>query len=121
MINLSTYYKDETFRKSVKKLIGELETAQIVDSSEMPDDIIRFNSIIDISSKDGWQKTFQLVLPTESDFKNDKISILTPMGAAVMGYANNDTVIWEFPKGIKELTIKKVSQAKQHINLDMVL
>ena len=121
LINLSTYYKDETFRKTVKKLIGELETAWIVDNSEMPEDVVRFNSIIDIGSKGGWYKTFQLVLPTESDIKKDKISILTPMGAALIGYAKNDSVIWDFPKGTKELTIKQVHQGKQHINLDMVL
>ena len=87
----------------------------------MPDDVVRFNAIISIGSKDGWQKTFHLVLPTESDIKENKISISTPMGAAVIGYAAGDTIIWDFPSGQKELTIEKVSQEKKHINLDMVL
>lgn len=121
LMNLSGYYKDETLRKSVKKIVGELETAQILDDADMPDDIVRFNSVITIEAKDGWSKTFQLVLPINSNFKEDKISILTPMGAAVMGYATNDNVIWEFPNGVKELSIKKVIQKKTHLNLNMVL
>lgn len=121
LMNLSGYYKDETFRKSVKKLVSELESAQIVDDDEMPDDVVRFNSVITIGSKDGWQRRFKLVLPTESNIKEDRVSITTPMGAAVIGYSVGDTLIWEFPSGIKELTIEKVSQEKKNINLDMVL
>lgn len=121
LMNLSGYYKDETLRKSVKKIIGELETAQILDDAEMPDDIVRFNSLITIEAKDGWSKTFQLVLPVDSNFKEDKISILTPMGVAVMGYATNDTVVLEFSNGVNEHNIKKVIQKKTHLNLNMVL
>ncbi|SEK97634.1 regulator of nucleoside diphosphate kinase [Maribacter orientalis] len=121
LMNLSGYYKDETLRKSVKKLLGELESAKIVEDAKMPADVVRFNSVITIGSKEGWHKTFQLVLPTESNIKEDKISITTPMGAAVIGYAEGDTIIWEFPNGVKELTIEKINHEKKHINLDMVL
>ena len=121
LMNLSGYYKDETLRKSVKKLLGELESAKIVEDVKMPADVVRFNSVITIGSKEGWHKTFQLVLPTESNIKEDKISITTPMGAAVIGYAEGDTIIWEFPNGVKELTIEKINHEKKHINLDMVL
>lgn len=120
-MNLSGYYKDDTFRKSVKKLVGELDSAKIVDETDMPEDVIRFNTIVTIVSKTGWRKKFQLVLPKESDVKNDKISILTPMGAAVMGYAEGDAITWEFPSGEQQLTIEKVEQENIHINANMVL
>jgi len=121
LMNLSGYYKDDTLRKSVKKLAGELETAIICDASHMYDDVIRFNTTVTIASVSGWHKTFKLVMPTDSDIKNNKISILTPMGAAVMGYCEGDTVLWEFPSGEQKLTIKKVEQENEHINLNMVL
>lgn len=121
LMNLSGYYKDETLRKSVKKLLGELESALVLEDVKMPDDVVRFNSVITIGSKEGWHKTFQLVLPNESNIKEDKISITTPMGAAVIGYAEGDTIIWEFPNGIKELTIEKIEYERKHISLDMVL
>lgn len=120
-LNLTGYYKDDMLRSSVKKLVGELGTAQIYDEAEMPNDVIRFNSMITIVSKDGWRKKFKLVRPNDSDVKNDRVSILTPMGAAVMGYAEGDSIAWEFPSGEQHLTIEKVEQEKKHINANMIL
>lgn len=121
LMNLSGYYKDDTLRKSVQKIVGELETAIIRDESEMYEDVIRFNATVTIISENGWHKKFKLVMPTDSDIKNDKISILTPMGAAVMGYSEGDSVVWEFPSGEQKLTIEKVEQENAPINLNMVL
>src|SRR5690606_15770309 len=115
MMNLSGYYKDETLRKSVKKLVGELESAQICDEADMPKDVIRFNTMITIASNNGLRRKFKLVMPNDSDVRNDKISILTPMGAAVMGYAEGDSLVWEFPSGEQKLTIEKVEQENNYI------
>ncbi|MEP2278812.1 GreA/GreB family elongation factor [Maribacter sp.] len=120
-MNLSGYYKDDTLRKSVQKLVGELETAVVLDASDMYEDVIRFNTTVTIVSENGWQKKFKLVMPTDSDIKNNKISILTPMGAAVIGYSEGDSIIWEFPSGEQKLTIEKVKQENQHMNINMVL
>ena len=121
LMNLSGYYKDDTLRKSVKKLASELETAIILDANDMHEDVIRLNTMVTIVSDSGWYKKFKLVMPTDSDIKNNKISILTPMGAAVMGYSEGDTVQWEFPVGEQKLTIEKVEQENEHINLNMAL
>lgn len=121
LMNLSGYYKDETLRSSVKKLVGEMESARICDEVDMPVDVIRFNATVTIVSDGGWHKRFKLVMPDKSDVKNDKISILTPMGAAVMGYSQGDNVIWEFPSGEQKLTIEKVEQQNEHITINMVL
>ncbi|MBU2899572.1 GreA/GreB family elongation factor [Maribacter dokdonensis] len=121
LMNLSGYYKDDTLRKSVKKLASELETAIILDANDMHEDVIRLNTMVTIVSDSGWHKKFKLVMPTDSDIKNNKISILTPMGAAVMGYSEGDIVQWEFPVGEQKLTIEKVEQENEHINLNMAL
>ena len=121
LMNLTGYYKDNTLRSSVKKLVGEMETAQILDDGEMPKDVIRFNTMVTIVSEAGWHKKFKLVLPSNSDVKNNHISILTPMGAAVIGYAEGDSLVWEFPSGNQQLQIEKVEQENQSINVDMVL
>jgi len=121
VLNLSGYHQDLTLQKSVGKLTKELESAKICDEEDMPADVVRFNSEITIVSEKGWNKKFQLVLPKESDVKNDKISLLTPMGAAVMGYAEGDSIIWEFPSGEQQLTIEKVKQENTPINVNMIL
>ncbi|CAM4215871.1 GreA/GreB family elongation factor [Zobellia roscoffensis] len=119
-MNLSGYYKDKTLRKSVEKLVGELESAQIHDEADMPEDVIRFNSTISITSENGWKKKFKLVLPTESDVNSSKISILTPMGAAVIGYAKGDTLIWDFPAGEQRMLIELVEQEHKYIDIDSI-
>lgn len=121
LVNLTSYYGDETQQKSIKKLVGELEQAQIRDEGDMPKDVIRFNAWITIGAKNGWHKRFQLVSPKESDIARNKISILAPMGAAVIGYAEGDTVVWDFPAGEQQLTILKVEQEENPINIDMIL
>ncbi len=121
LMNLSGYYRDDSLRKSIRKLAGELESADIRDEIAMPKDVIRFNSTISITAKNGWEKEFKLVMPNESDVKHDKISILTPMGAAIIGYAKGDSLVWEFPSGEQELTIDKVVQENSYLSLNMIL
>ncbi|NNE78343.1 MAG: transcription elongation factor GreAB [Pricia sp.] len=121
LMNLSGYYTDHTLRKSVKKLVGEMESAQICDEADMPNDVIRFNTTVTIVSGNGWRKKFKLVMPENGDARNDKISILTPMGAAVIGYAEGDSLSWEFPMGEQQLTIEKVEQQNERLQLNMIL
>lgn len=121
LMNVSGYYKDTTLRSSVQKLMGELETAKILDEVDMPDDVIRFNTTVTILSEIGWHKRFKLVVPSKSDVRNNHISILTPMGAAVVGYAKGDSLVWEFPSGNQKLTIGNVEQENESINLDMMI
>ena len=121
LMNLSKYYKDVTLGKSIKKLSSEIESAKICDEKDMPNDVIRFNSTITVVSEKGWSKKFTLVTPSESDVKEGKISLLTPMGSAVIGYAEGDTIIWEFPSGEQNLMIGKVEQGNRKLNVSMVL
>ncbi|MFD2552276.1 GreA/GreB family elongation factor [Bizionia sediminis] len=114
LLNLSKNYKEDTRTYSVKRLDAELQNAVIKDAELMPDDVIRFNSIITVATEDGWENTFELVTPNEKNPQNNKVSVLTPMGAAVMGYAENDVMDWEFPGGVKKLRIVKVIQNKSN-------
>jgi regulator of nucleoside diphosphate kinase len=120
LLNVTSYYKDENTKVSLKKLSGELTSAIIYDHDEMPEDVIRFNSRVTVQSGT-WQTEFQLVIPTERDIAANKISILAPMGSAVMGYAEGDSVIWNFPNGTKELKITSVKQAERPIDIDVLL
>ena len=119
ILNISGYNGDFETQKSLKVLLEELKTAKIVDDAELPKDVIRLNSKISIESQDGWKKTIQLVIPSDRDLKNDKISVLTPMGAALMGYSQSDAITWEFPKGVKKLTIVAVEQDESYQALDV--
>ncbi len=114
ILNISGYTGDFETQKSLKKLLEELKTAQIVDNEELPKDIIRLNSKVSVESENGWSKTIQIVIPSDRDLKNDKISVLTPMGAALIGYSQGDAIIWDFPKGLQQLKIVAVEQDESY-------
>lgn len=113
ILNISGYVGNHEIQKSLVKFTEELKTAHILDETEFPDDVVRLNSIVTVTSGDNWEKTIQIVQPSEKDIKNNKISILTPMGAALFGYSVSDTVKWDFPTGLKELKIIEVTQQPQ--------
>ncbi|MGE5943078.1 MAG: GreA/GreB family elongation factor [Flavobacteriales bacterium] len=116
ILNISGYVGDHEIQKSLRKFTEELKTAHILDEEEMPGDVVRLNSIVKVAS-DNWEKTIQIVQPSEKDIKNNKVSILTPMGAALFGYSVNDVVNWEFPTGEIELKVIDVNQQAQEKNL----
>lgn len=96
----------------ISRLKEELKTAKLIESADdFPDDVIRLNSIVDISTPFGFMK-IQLVLPEHSNSEQKRISILTPMGSALIGYAEKDKIMWEFPNGTHEVEILKVSHSQ---------
>lgn len=121
ILNISGYGQDLQTQKSIERLNEELKNALIVDEDDMPNDVIRFNSSVLVSSEKGWKKAIQIVIPAERDFKNDKISILTPMGAALFGYSEEDFVEWEFPNGKQLLKIEVVSQVENAKKFEIII
>lgn len=97
-----------------------LESAHIYDEKDMPTDVIRFNSLITISSWKGWERKVRLVIPTASDTP-DSISILTPQGIAMMGHAEGDYFQWDHSLNGQLLKIEKVEQDNKEISISMVL
>lgn len=112
LLNLNKVDDIKTIKSHILKLQEELRNAtKVVSEKEMPIDVVRLNSLVTVSSQDGmWQKTFELVLPSESSVLDNKISLLLPMGTAVLGYAKEDTILWDFPGGLKELKVLDVTQ-----------
>lgn len=95
--------------KSLAKLYEELKTATIVDEIEFPKNIVRLNSIVTIETSFGKKDGMQLVLPSEGDLSKRKLSIMTPMGAALIGYSEGDKVVWSLPRGEEVIKIVKVT------------
>ena len=102
--------KDKTYRLSFEKLMEEIKNAKVVDSTKMPLDVIRLNSVVTIKTDFGGEKKFHLVTPEKSDLSQNKLSVMAPMGLALFMYAENDEVEWEFPSGLNTIRITKVEQ-----------
>lgn len=121
ILNISGYVGDLNTQKSLQELSEQFKTAHILDQSEMPEDVVRFNSKVTVVSDKGWKKTLQVVIPMDKDMKQNKISILTPMGSALFGYAKDDVVLWDFPAGKQQLKIADVSQEETFSGMDLVV
>lgn len=87
----------------------ELRRAKVVDSRNIPGDVITMNSRIRVRDLDTDKETvYQLVFPGEADVSQNKISILAPIGTALIGYRVGDTVQWKVPSGEKRLRVEEV-------------
>lgn len=116
LLKTTDNYQATVQKKSIEKLIFELESAQIMENSKVPSDVVRLNSEVTIGSSDGWQQTIQVVLPEDGNMAARKISVLLPIGSAVIGYALGDEILWEFPGGAKSIKVINVLQQNLALN-----
>jgi regulator of nucleoside diphosphate kinase len=68
----------------------------------------------------GDENTYSLVFPTEADFTQGKISVLAPIGMAILGYKLGDTIEWRVPSGMRKLKVEAIlyqPEAAGHYNL----
>ncbi|QHS60772.1 GreA/GreB family elongation factor [Chitinophaga agri] len=94
---------------SEMSLAYELNRAKIVDNNALPAGTIRLNSLVSIKEAGSGKVTdFRIVMPIDADIKQKKISILAPLGAAMIGFRKGDEVEWKMPAGVKRFTVLNV-------------
>ena len=75
----------------------------------IPDDVITMRSKVRLKDLvTGQANTYSLVFPTEADFDEGKISILAPIGTAILGYKSGDTIEWSVPSGLRRLKVDEI-------------
>jgi regulator of nucleoside diphosphate kinase len=84
-------------------LIGELERAEVLPETAMPTDVVRIDSIIEFEVDDGRRLKLQLVLPENADISAGRISVLTPVGAALIGLSPGQSMEWSGNDGRERL------------------
>lgn len=99
------------YRGSVylERLREELERASVVPSREIPESVITMNSTVRlIDLETGEPETYTLVYPEDADLSAGKVSILAPVGTAMLGYAVGDVFEWEVPAGTRRLKVDAI-------------
>ena len=82
------------------KLEAELNRGTLVDPTVVPPDVITMNSRVKLLDLDtGEEMIFTLVFPADADIAESRISVLAPIGTAMLGYRVGDTFTWEVPNG----------------------
>ncbi len=90
-------------------LEGELERACVVPAGKVPADVITMNSIVRVRDLDcGETEVYELVYPTDADMARNRISILAPIGTAILGYRLGDAIEWPVPAGLRRLRVEEV-------------
>ncbi|HOP29916.1 MAG TPA: nucleoside diphosphate kinase regulator [Spirochaetota bacterium] len=92
-----------------RELYEELKNAVLVEPDEMPADVITMNSKVrfkDIEESEDY--IFSLVYPEDADTSKGKLSILAPIGTALLGYRVGDEVKWKVPAGLKTFLVEEI-------------
>jgi regulator of nucleoside diphosphate kinase len=93
-------------------LLDELERAEVCSGSEMPPSVVNIGSEVTFRYNDnGQSRTVRLVFPNDADISKGWVSVLTPIGATLLGLAERDQMEWTTRNGdARSLTILKVTQ-----------
>lgn len=89
------------------ELRTELQRARVVESGAVPADVVTMNSIITFRDLDtDEQETYMLVYPGDADISKGRLSVLAPIGTAILGFRVGDEVRWGVPAGWRKLRIE---------------
>lgn len=100
---------DERDRGDLLDLIDELNRADVVPPDEVPPDVVTMNSRVRLVDLDqGGTHDYTLAYPHDADYAAGRISIVAPIGAALIGYRVGDVVEWTVPAGRRRLRIEEI-------------
>lgn len=106
---LERLIKAVKYNSNIDALEEELARAKIVRAEEVPPSVVTMNSrvqFLDCTSNEMSEVT--LVYPQDADASQSKISVLAPIGSAILGLSVGDTIKWEVPSGRKK-TLKIIA------------
>src|SRR4029077_19962063 len=96
-------------RGDLNALRDELQRAVVVQQHNVPGDVITMNSraeMLDLET--GETVTFTLVFPSQANVDEEKISVLAPIGAGMLGYRVGDEFEWQVPDGVRRMRVTQI-------------
>jgi regulator of nucleoside diphosphate kinase len=104
---------DAEERRNLELLEEELDRAEVVTNDTLPPDVITMHSEVHFQDLDTQEvKYCKLVFPSERVPGTESVSILAPLGSALLGYETGATIHWPVPKGIRRLKVLKIIQPR---------
>lgn len=102
----------EADREHAQALAEELDLARIIKAGEQSDGVVTMNSAVEVTDLDtGTRHQYTIVFPRDANLNEGRISVLAPIGTALLGYAAGDEIEWNVPGGVRRLRIDAVHQA----------
>lgn len=95
--------------KEVQLLFEELQSGDLISDSEIKPDVIRLNSYFEVEDERTKKVLgYTITLPNDANLQEKKISVLSPLGIALIGFSEGMLVDCALPAGNKKLKILKV-------------
>jgi regulator of nucleoside diphosphate kinase len=99
-------------RQNIMELEAELKKATLVSKEHFPDNVIGLNTTATVKDMETKRVlSITIVTPDKADIKQNKISVLAPIGTALLGFRKGQQVRWQVPSGAKKLVILDVLNA----------
>lgn len=108
-------------RDDLRMLQRELERAHIVVPEEVPPRVVTMNSKVRVRDVVADEvETYTLVFPDQANIELNKISVIAPIGTAMLGQQVGDEFVWQVPGGPVRLRVEEVlyqPEAAGHFHL----
>lgn len=100
-------------RAHLADLQDEVERARVVELEKIPADVVTLDSMVTVRDvATGDCSDYMVVSPSEADVAAGRISVLAPLGTALLGYRAGAEIEWQMPGRIRRLRIHRVVQPR---------
>ena len=100
---LAGKHRDAAF---LKELARELSLAETVEPKDVPADVVTMNSRVVLKDvESGENSEYTLVFPEQADVAQGRLSVVSPIGTAILGYTKGSTINWQTPGGPRQIKI----------------
>lgn len=96
-------------RHHLDELEEELNRAIVTTSKRVPHDVVTMHSRVRVTDLESGKKfVYQIVFPREADISKGKLSVVAPIGTALLGYAVGSEIEWSVPSGTRRLRVDAI-------------
>lgn len=101
--------KRRNYHRDLAVLEAELARASVVPPHRIPSDVVTMNSQVVLRDMQTRRNTtYTLVFPEDASLEDNRISVLAPIGMALLGQKKGDSIEWRVPAGIRRLKVLDV-------------
>jgi len=94
---------------SLHRLLMEIDRAKKVKSTRVDPDVVTMNTVLEFTDlESNTSRQLKLVYPQQADISRGYVSVLAPVGTALLGYRKGDIIEWDVPSGKKKFLIKDI-------------
>ena len=109
LLRTARSFSEERDSDYLGQLEALLEGSYTVSAREVPADVVTMNSRVRLTSADGGSSAvYTVVFPADADAARQRVSVLAPLGAALLGCRVGQDAVWETPEGTRRLRVAEM-------------